>query len=224
MELKTISRGGTSIIERISKYTDKPEDYIQFVALRTHAKSPVTNIPWTEIIYVHSKLMIVDDDFMIFGSANINDRSMIGERDSEIAMVTYDRNRVKGTFNGVQAEMSQSVRKFRKQIFTETFALSENEVEDPVSEDLWSTILARTKKNTEIYREVFGPYPDDTMKTYEEVLSVGAQADIKKYDELKDGIKGIAVQMPVNFLSGVDMMVQKYFEAKTAVLPTHMFI
>ena len=37
-------------------------------------------------MYVHSKLMIVDDDKCIIGSANINDRSMNGSRDSEIAV------------------------------------------------------------------------------------------------------------------------------------------
>ena len=31
-------------------------------------------------IYVHSKLMIVDDDYIILGSANINQRSMSGSR------------------------------------------------------------------------------------------------------------------------------------------------
>lgn len=39
----------------------------------------------TEMIYIHSKMMIVDDRSVIVGSANINDRSMMGDRDSEIA-------------------------------------------------------------------------------------------------------------------------------------------
>ncbi|XP_066338738.1 phospholipase D alpha 2-like [Miscanthus floridulus] len=41
------------------------------------------------MIYVHSKLMIVDDEYIIIGSANINQRSMDGARDSEIAMGAY---------------------------------------------------------------------------------------------------------------------------------------
>ena len=39
-------------------------------------------------IYVHSKMMIVDDTYIIIGSANINQRSMAGTRDTEIAMGT----------------------------------------------------------------------------------------------------------------------------------------
>lgn len=33
--------------------------------------------PVTEQIYVHAKMMIVDDRVCIIGSANINDRSMV---------------------------------------------------------------------------------------------------------------------------------------------------
>uniref|UniRef100_A0A0D9WXI9 Phospholipase D n=1 Tax=Leersia perrieri TaxID=77586 RepID=A0A0D9WXI9_9ORYZ len=38
------------------------------------------------MIYVHSKGMIVDDEYVLMGSANINQRSMDGSRDTEIAM------------------------------------------------------------------------------------------------------------------------------------------
>lgn len=41
------------------------------------------------MIYVHSKMMIVDDEYIIVGSANINQRSMDGGRDTEIAMGAY---------------------------------------------------------------------------------------------------------------------------------------
>ena len=39
-----------------------------------------------QMIYVHSKMMIVDDAYINVGSANINERSMAGTRDSEIAV------------------------------------------------------------------------------------------------------------------------------------------
>ncbi|PWA62592.1 hypothetical protein CTI12_AA360980 [Artemisia annua] len=38
------------------------------------------------MIYVNSKGMIVDDEFVLLGSANINQRSLEGTRDTEIAM------------------------------------------------------------------------------------------------------------------------------------------
>lgn len=41
------------------------------------------------MIYVHAKGMIVDDEYVIMGSANINQRSMAGTKDTEIAMGSY---------------------------------------------------------------------------------------------------------------------------------------
>merc|ERR1719187_1014863 len=39
-----------------------------------------------QMIYVHSKMIIVDDTYIIVGSANINERSMAGARDTEMAV------------------------------------------------------------------------------------------------------------------------------------------
>lgn len=41
------------------------------------------------MVYVHSKLMIVDDEYIVVGSANINQRSLDGTRDSEIAIGAF---------------------------------------------------------------------------------------------------------------------------------------
>ena len=49
---------------------------------------PATQKPVSEMIYVHSKLMAIDDRHLIIGSANINDRSMLGSRDHEVAVVS----------------------------------------------------------------------------------------------------------------------------------------
>lgn len=65
-----------------------PEEFIEFYSLRTHAM--INGAPKTEQIYIHSKLMIVDDDIVLMGSANINDRSLLGNRDSELAVVVED--------------------------------------------------------------------------------------------------------------------------------------
>ncbi|KAH6774152.1 phospholipase D alpha 1 [Perilla frutescens var. hirtella] len=48
------------------------------------------------MIYVHSKMMIVDDEYIIVGSANINQRSMDGGRDSEIAMGGFQPHHLAG--------------------------------------------------------------------------------------------------------------------------------
>lgn len=52
------------------------------------------------MIYVHAKGMVVDDEYVMVGSANINQRSLGGSRDTEIAMGAYQPrhtwNRKKG--------------------------------------------------------------------------------------------------------------------------------
>lgn len=84
--LSSIFRGKDSILNRLKEAgIENPSNYITFYGLRTH--SILNSEPITELIYVHSKLMIVDDKIVICGSANINDRSLIGKRDSEVAVI-----------------------------------------------------------------------------------------------------------------------------------------
>jgi phospholipase D1/2 len=84
----SINRGEDSLYALLkSDGIEDPSQYIRFFSLRTHAQLPNSDYPITEMIYIHSKLMIVDDTYMILGSANINDRSMLGSRDHEIGVV-----------------------------------------------------------------------------------------------------------------------------------------
>lgn len=80
-----------------------PTDYLNFYCLGkrevgVHVDLPTPKAGTVEdsqrkqlrfMIYVHSKMMIVDDEYIIVGSANINQRSMKGTRDTEIAMGAY---------------------------------------------------------------------------------------------------------------------------------------
>ena len=72
----------------MQKLSDIPNlsEYLNFYSLRNHGVTKIGK-PVTEMIYIHSKLMIVDDTKVILGSANINDRSMLGDRDSELAIL-----------------------------------------------------------------------------------------------------------------------------------------
>lgn len=81
-----------------------PQDYLLFLCLgRKEApqevppelvspEDPSAVMAFTNrrlMIYVHSKMAIFDDEYIIVGSANINDRSLSGNRDTEIAMGGY---------------------------------------------------------------------------------------------------------------------------------------
>lgn len=53
-----------------------------------------------EQIYVHRKLMIVDDRHALIGSAHINDRSLLGDHDSERAVGRVDLEVTRKDFLG----------------------------------------------------------------------------------------------------------------------------
>lgn len=101
---KNSALGLQSMKENISNYID-------FFCLR---KSGFINDYFTSSqIYVHDKLMIVDDRVMIIGSANINDRSMLGNRDSEIALRIEDSNLITIKMNGEPYQASALVHQLR---------------------------------------------------------------------------------------------------------------
>ena len=83
--------------------------------------------PVTEQLYIHSKLMIVDDQKVILGSANINDRSLLGDRDSEIAIVVEAEDMKKDSFGRMYSE---SARKLRVNLYMEHFDFKAEFCED----------------------------------------------------------------------------------------------
>ncbi|XP_022132836.1 phospholipase D delta [Momordica charantia] len=81
----------------------RPQDYLNFYCLGNREEIP-NNGQTTDdttgsissaqkhqrfMIYVHAKGMVVDDEYVIIGSANINQRSMAGTKDTEIATGAY---------------------------------------------------------------------------------------------------------------------------------------
>ncbi|PGH12567.1 hypothetical protein AJ79_04188 [Helicocarpus griseus UAMH5409] len=99
-QYRSICRGESSIFGRLRAVNIEPEDYIQFFSLRAWGKvGPRKNLV-TEQLYIHAKCMIVDDRVAIIGSANINERSMLGSRDSECAAVVRDTDLLWSTMSG----------------------------------------------------------------------------------------------------------------------------
>jgi phospholipase D1/2 len=99
-QYRSICRGETSIFGRLRALGIEPEDYIQFFSLRSWGKIGPQKQLVTEQLYIHAKCMVVDDRAAIIGSANINERSMLGSRDSEVAAVVRDTDMIWSTMNG----------------------------------------------------------------------------------------------------------------------------
>lgn len=120
-----------------------PNKYIRCYGLRNHGLMK-SGRPATELIYIHSKLIIVDDRIALIGSANINDRSMMGSRDSELAVVVEDKKKVDSMMNGQPYQASQFAHDLRKRCFQTIFGFeSESDVRDPLNKELWQEIEER---------------------------------------------------------------------------------
>jgi len=79
--------------------------------------------------------MIVDDDIVLMGSANINDRSQLGNHDSEIAMIVTDKTKIQSTLAGKPRAVSQFAYTLRTSIFKEHLGVdSEELLRDPLSD------------------------------------------------------------------------------------------
>ena len=76
LTMESISRGKSSI----KVYCDEHgvPNYLDWICFCSYRKTEVHDgTPVHEIIYPHSKLMIVDDRHTIIGSSNINDRNRL---------------------------------------------------------------------------------------------------------------------------------------------------
>lgn len=69
-------------------------------------------------------MMIVDDRFALVGSANINDRSLLGGRDSELAVLLMDTPTEKADLcgDGKQRPTRGVVRKLRQAVWKKSSA------------------------------------------------------------------------------------------------------
>ena len=207
---------GLSLIEQLEKLMGNDwKNYIQFFSLRNHAL--VNNVPKTEIIYIHSKLMIIDDKTVLIGSANINDRSMLGDRDSEVAVIINEKQEIKNIKTGKKYIMNGKSNynaanfavEFRKKLMAEHLGISQDDsiLDDPVSNQLYSLFKKRAKSNTEIYHDIFACYPDDSfvsfqlLKNAQEIKKSEKPEDLlNKYNKLKEKIVGHIVEFPLFFL------------------------
>ncbi|RCH99456.1 hypothetical protein CU097_013561 [Rhizopus azygosporus] len=149
----------------------------------------------TEELYIHGKLLIADDRVVIMGSANLNDRSQCGDRDSEIAVIVEDQETILSRMNNQPYEASRFAATLRRQLWKEHLGLIKEEEMDFVTpamlplpvphvdltqtkEDHWvmdpldEETLVRWNKtaatNTLAFRNVFHCVPDDTLTNWDE--------------------------------------------------------
>ncbi|GBE83213.1 Phospholipase D1 [Sparassis crispa] len=115
---RTICRGPNSIFGRLRKEGIDPDEYIAVFSLRNWAKMR-GDVLTTEEVYIHGKVCIVDDRLAIIGSANINERSQRGDRDSEIAAVVRDTDMIDCTMAGKPFKVGRFAHTLRVRLMRE---------------------------------------------------------------------------------------------------------
>ncbi|KAI3710916.1 hypothetical protein L2E82_40712 [Cichorium intybus] len=142
----------------------EPQDYLNFFCLGTRESSPISNgktssfAPNTPqalsitnrrfMIHVNSKGMIVDDEFVILGSANINQRSLEGTRDTEIAMGAYQPHH---TWAHKGSSPSGQVFGYRMSLWAEHIGELESSFDQPESLECVRRVRLLGEKNWEQY-------------------------------------------------------------------------
>ncbi|XP_056610861.1 phospholipase D1 isoform X1 [Triplophysa dalaica] len=226
---RTMCRGEHSIVERLKcVMADCWIKYISFCGLRTHADLDGRLV--TELIYVHSKLMIVDDCTVIIGSANINDRSMLGKRDSEMAVIVEDTDFQPSVMDGEDYQAGRFALSLRKESFRLVLGLlgdNSIDISDPISDRFYKEIwMVTAAKNACVYDKVFRCLPTDAVLNYKVLRDYMSQPCMATEDpaqafvELKK-IRGYLVQFPLYFLFEENLFPS--FNSKEGIMPIELW-
>ncbi|CAM4610718.1 phospholipase D1 [Caretta caretta] len=211
---RTMCRGDNSILAQLkAEIGDQWINYISFCGLRTYAELDGNLV--TELIYVHSKLLIADDNTVIIGSANINDRSMLGKRDSEMAIIVQDTETVPSVMDGKDYKAGRFAQSLRLRCFRVVLGCSADlnaDLQDPVSDRFFKEVWVSTAaRNATIFDKVFRCLPSDEVTNLAQLRDFIAKSKLvtqdaaKAAEELKK-IHGFLVQFPFRFLDEENLL------------------
>uniref|UniRef100_A0A914X6B5 phospholipase D n=1 Tax=Plectus sambesii TaxID=2011161 RepID=A0A914X6B5_9BILA len=244
----SLSRGPNSLIENLKKkgivlvllleFPD-PFQYLHIGALRTCEE--LCGRLLTELVYIHSKLIIVDDTQCLIGSANINDRSQVGYRDSEAALFFEDCEFEDSKMNGKPYRAGKFASGLRKHLMKEHLGLLEDQQKEPKGIDghcldidvtdcacdtFFDTWHDVANKNTELFEKVFRVYPTDLVSSFEQLAAWEGQIPMAEYNKAQaeaelDGLRGTLVNFPLYFLK--DSNLAPGITTKEGLVPTAVF-
>ncbi len=116
--------------------------------------------------------MVVDDRKLIIGSANLNDRSMLGFRDSETAIVaeeTHDNGRLRSVyFDGQRVVVGEAARRLRRSLMAEHLGVL-TRFHDRTEEPSFDIALLDDPVCDAFYHGVWGKVADTNMDILDKV-------------------------------------------------------
>jgi phospholipase D1/2 len=144
-----------------------------------------------EELYVHAKLLIADDKTVICGSSNLNDRSQLGFRDSELSIIMTDTEPLESKMDGQEFVAGRHAATLRRYLWREHLGLLPPQdldarseanaqppgipndphqgdtyefVADPLGDEVWRMWTSRATQNTKVFGELFHADPDNCSK------------------------------------------------------------
>jgi len=230
---KTINRQRTSLWRKLSE--DFPDvtisDYITIHSLRNYGI--LGNNLVYEQVYIHAKTMIVDDKFVLIGSANINDRSMLGDRDSELCCIIEHKDYINLNDDTDQIyEVSRFAHDMRMRLLRIYLGLSEaqeNDFKILWSEKAYKEFRRISKSNTDAYDDIFRtPNRTETRQDLEKLhpsSAFRAGFDYNVATELlRTQIRGFLIDFPFHFLAKEHYKLSPSFTTPEFLVPTDVFL
>ncbi|KVH93523.1 Phospholipase D family [Cynara cardunculus var. scolymus] len=157
----------------------------------------------------------LDDRITLIGSSNINDRSLLGHRDSEIGILIKDREFTESTMNGEPWNAGKFANSLRLSLWSEHLGLHGDEIReirDPIADktykDLWS---ATARANSQIYQDVYAFR--QSMNFWKEKLghtTIDLGVAPEKLEsltsmEILKQVRGFLVSFPLQFMCQEDL-------------------
>ncbi|XP_075591084.1 uncharacterized protein LOC142597982 [Dermatophagoides farinae] len=138
---------------RLYKSSASVEDYLRFFFLGKIETPPKTQVPQIPAhqIYVHSKLMIIDDYYCLIGSGNINDRSLNGSRDTELSVGISQAYFTPYQENGEWALPKADIYGFRVLLWVEHFGEYYDWMDNPGFQATWDKVVEIATENYKAY-------------------------------------------------------------------------
>ncbi|CAH8320855.1 unnamed protein product [Eruca vesicaria subsp. sativa] len=190
------------IIAREIKHVElencNPQDYLNFYCLGNREELPSdqncvsssgemvsASQTWRRfMIYVHAKGMVVDDEYVLLGSANINQRSMAGSRDTEIAMGAYQNNQ---TWSHRNKYPRGQVYGYRMSLWAEHMGKIDDIFKEPESLECVKRVNIISEDNWKKYTEnCFTPLQGHLLKYPLSVDNTGKIIPLPGFDSFPD--------------------------------------
>lgn len=226
-ESMTINKGLNSLLQQLKRRLPgvNPSEYIDFYCLRNWGV--MNDKVVHDQIYVHDKVLIVDDRVAIVGSANINDRSMLGERDTEMAIRIEDASHIEVQMAQRPWIVGRKVHDMRVRLMRQQINDPHADVVDMLRPDIYQTYWRNIgANNSSLYDQLdaeSSPYRCKTLGEYVRGLRNHSNRSSRDpmVQNIVNNIQGFLVMWPLDFLMNEDT---EPSAATKVIIPTNLWV